>query len=133
MRRVTHSTGWVVALAEPDHQARIDYPLPLDELGQSQTQALERQGVDVYMGRKLRSLFFQAGLVDVEVGILGAQWNEQFDQAAGQTEWAMLRADLKDQLSAEEFLKYQNIDQQALHTGERILYIPTFYAIGRKK
>jgi len=131
MRRVTHADGWVVALAEPDHHARIDYPLPLDELGKNQTQALKRQGVDVYMGRKLRSLFYQAGLVDVEVGILGAQWNEQNDQTADQTEWTMIKADLGDQLTTDDLTQYHNLDRQARQTRERILFIPTFYAFGK--
>ncbi len=133
MRRVTRPDGWILALAEPDHQSRIDYPSPLDELGEIQTQALKSQGVDVNMGRKLRSLFHQTGLIDVEVGILGAQWNETNDLTWYQTEWTMIRADLKDQPSAEKLLKYQNRDQQARQTGARILYIPTFYALGRKK
>jgi SAM-dependent methyltransferase len=131
MRRVTHSEGWVIALAEPDHQARIDYPQALDELGKSQTQALGKQGIDVYMGRKLRSLFYQAGLVDVEVGILGAQWNEQFDQKADQTEWAMIKADLGGELTTDDLTQYHNLDRQARQTGERILFIPTFYAFGK--
>jgi SAM-dependent methyltransferase len=131
MRRVTRPDGWVIALAEPDHQARIDYPPPLDALGQTQTQALERQGVEINMGRKLRSLFFQTGLVDVQVGILGAQWDEQFDPTANQTEWAMIKADLGGELTTGDLAQYQSLDQQARHARARILFIPTFYALGK--
>lgn len=131
MRRVTYAGGWVLALAEPDHQARVDYPPPLDELGHKQTQALISQGVDVSIGRKLRSLFHQTGFLDVEVGILAAQWKNTNSAASDETEWTMIQADLKSQLSKDELAHYQHIDQQAQNQGARILFIPTFYAIGK--
>jgi SAM-dependent methyltransferase len=129
MSRVTRPGGWVIALAEPDHQARIDYPTPLDVLGTHQTQALTEQGVDVYMGRKLSSLFHQTGLVEVEVGILSAQWDGLPVWDA--TEWLMLQADLAGQLTPAELSEYEQIDQQACQAGQRILFIPTFYALGK--
>lgn len=129
MTRVTRPGGWVIALAEPDHQARIDYPPPLDALGTRQTLALQDQGVDVYIGRKLRSLFHQTGMADVEVGILAAQWD---DPPAGEaTEWLMIQADLEGQLTPAELSDFKSVDQQAHQTGQRILFIPTFYALGK--
>jgi len=131
MVRVTRNKGWVISLAEPDHHARIDYPPPLDELGYHQTQALGSQGVDVTMGRKLRSLFQQAGLVDVEVGMLGALWDDNVSHSPGETEWIMIQTDLADDLSAEKLLEYRNLDHHAYQNKTRILFIPTFYALGR--
>jgi ubiquinone/menaquinone biosynthesis C-methylase UbiE len=129
MCRVTRPGGWVIALAEPDHQARIDYPPPLDFLGTRQTQALQEQGVDVHMGRKLRSLFHHTGLMEIEVGILSAQWDTL--PAWDRTEWLMLQADLAGQISPAEFVEYEQINQQADQAGQRILFIPTFYALGK--
>jgi hypothetical protein len=129
MTRVTRPGGWVIALAEPDHQARIDYPPPLDVLGTHQTQALTEQGVDVHMGRKLRSLFHHTGLVEIEVGIMSAQWDGLLAWDA--TEWIMLEADLAGQLTHEALIDYQDVDRQARQTGQRILFIPTFYALGK--
>ena len=63
MCRVTQPGGWVLALAESDHRARIDYPDQLAVLGHHQTQSLEAQGADVSLGRKLRSLFIDTGLM----------------------------------------------------------------------
>lgn len=131
MCRVTHSGGWVLAIAEPDHKARIDFPPPLDTLGNQQTQALETQGVDVSIGRKLRKLFYQTGLAEIEVGILGALWNERVSHSGDTTEWMMIKADLQDQLSIKKLSDFKNLEQQAHLSGERILYIPTFYALGR--
>lgn len=131
MLRVTRPGGWVLALAEPDHDGRLDYPPPLDQLGKQQTQALIDQGVDVSIGRKLRSLFHQTGLRDVEVGILAAQWMQIDELAMDETEWLMIRADLAGRMTPAELAEHQRIDQQAREEGKRILFIPTFYALGR--
>lgn len=131
MRRVTQAGGWVLALAEPDHQARIDYPAELEVLGKHQTQALRDQGVDSCLGRKIRSLFMQTGLLEVETGILSAQWQQSDQSTDVKTEWSMIRADLEDILNPNELANYQQQDRQARAKGERVLFIPTFYALGK--
>ncbi len=131
MTRVTKTGGWVMALAEPDHEARIDYPPPLEELGKHQTRALKNQGVDARMGRRLRAMFHAAGLSDVEAGLLGAEWQGGKVLAGDETEWRMLQSDLKGRLTRSELDAFQSADQRARESGERILFIPTFYAIGR--
>ena len=130
MRRVTRSGGCLIALAEPDHQARIDYPPPLDELGKMQTHALQKQGADPAMGRKIQALFSRAGLIKVETGILGGQWTVEESSKTDESEWMTLRADLSQRLSEETLTQYQRADQQARKEGYRILFIPTFYAFG---
>jgi SAM-dependent methyltransferase len=129
MRRVTEPGGYVMALAEPDHQARIDYPPPLDHLGELQTLSLHGQGVDVQMGRKLRSLFQAVGLRDVQSGILGAQWSSEGTRDS--TEWVMIKADLGNKLDEDSLAKYKQIDLQARNTGTRVLFVPTFFALGK--
>lgn len=130
MRRVTCSGGCLMALAEPDHEARIDYPPPLDELGRLQTHALQKQGADTAMGRKIQALFTQAGLIKVETGILGGQWTVQEHSKTDVSEWMTLRADLSQRLPKETLTQYKRADQQARKKGNRILFIPTFYAFG---
>jgi len=129
MRRVTKPGGWVIALAEPDHQSRIDYPPPLDRLGKNQTQSLQDQGVDIQMGRKLTGLFHDIGLIDVQSGILGAQWSSP--DTKDPTEWQMLKWDLDGVLGEDEFSKYKQLNHQAWIEGKRVLFVPTFYAIGK--
>jgi len=131
MHRVTQPGGWVLALAEPDHQARIDYPEVLESHGKHQTQALQKQGADTTMGRKLRVLFMQTGLREVETGILGAQWQQEDAEKEDSTEWAMIRADLENQLTSSELGKFEQQDQLARTAGERVLFIPNFYAFGK--
>lgn len=131
MRRVTRIGGWVVALAEPDHQSRLDFPPPLAELGRHQTNSLKDQGVDVSMGRKLRMLFYKTGLWDVEVGILGAQWQPKDCPGMDETELMMVQADLAGRVGSQQLAHYQRLDQVARQEGQRVLFIPTFYAFGK--
>ena len=130
MSRVTNPGGCIMALAEPDHQARIDYPPPLDQLGQQQTRALKKQGADIAMGRQINRLFNQIGLEKIEAGIISAQWTRSPGLTADETEWLMLRSDLAGEITADELTEYRELDAEARENGERILYIPTFYAIG---
>lgn len=129
MRRVTRPGGAVIALAEPDHAARIDAPPPLDSLGHLQTAALAAQGADTQMGRKLAQCFRQAGLAEIRSGLLGAEWTAP-GQAPDPLEWQTLQTDLASNLSAAELARYQALDQTAWGHGTRVLFIPTFYALG---
>jgi len=129
MRRVTKPGGCVIALAEPDHQARIDYPAPLDRLGELQTQSLQKQGVDIQIGRKLRSLFQKIELQEVQSGILGAQWFSE--DLKDPTEWITLESDLAEVLPKDSLMKYKTIDHQAWTEGIRVLFVPTFFALGK--
>ncbi len=130
MKRVTRPGGLVIALAEPDYGGRIDYPASLAELGYLQGQALQSQGADPNMGRKLSALFHQAGLFDVHSGLLGGQWNEAPSFNAWESEWAVLQADLGHVLSKDRLDALRNLDAAAWDKGERILFVPTFYAWG---
>ena len=130
MQRVTQSGGAVIALAEPDHDSRIDYPPPLDELGRLQTLSLKDQGVDTTLGRRLKALFLEVGLKEVEAGILGAQW-EPAQPQPDETEWQTLKQDLMDRMPLEKFEEYCRADLSAYQSGKRVLFIPTFFAFGR--
>jgi len=129
MVRVTRPGGFVIALAEPDYQARIDHPTILAQLGKIQTQSLGEQGAETAMGRKLPGLFHDAGLKNITSGILGAQWSSE--HIGDPTEWSMLEGDLGDVLDEEEFSKFRQLDHQAWMEGKRVLFVPTFYAIGK--
>jgi SAM-dependent methyltransferase len=131
MRRVTRPDGWVVALAEPDYGGRIDYPEALTQVGLAQGQALFHQGADPNLGRKLSGLLHQSGLKEVEVGVLGGQWNRVPSKEEQAGEWLVLEDDIASQLSSGEMAKLRQLDADAWKSGERILYVPTFYGWGR--
>ena len=131
MRRVTRPGHAILALAEPDYGGRIDYPAELEQLGEWQQAALRRQGADPQIGRQLAGLFSKTGLKEIESGVLGGQWSGPPEREAWDSEWAMLRADLAGSVPAAQLDGMQAEDRRAWQRGERVLYVPTFYAWGR--
>jgi ubiquinone/menaquinone biosynthesis C-methylase UbiE len=132
MARVVRPTGSVLACAEPDYGGRIDHPPEMAPLGRLQAEALRRQGADPEVGRRLGELFAAAGL-QAAVGVMAGRWNfpaspdEEFE-----AEWAMRECDLAEFSSQEESHRWRAVDRQALIDGRRILFVPTFYALGRR-
>lgn len=131
MVRVAKPGGYIIAFAEPDYGGRIDHPQPLVELGRLQGDALRTQGADPCIGRKLSGLFHQVGLVDVQTGILGGQWGGPPSAEAWDSEWTTLENDLAGVVSSEELYGLRLLDEAAWEKGERILFVPTFYAWGK--
>ncbi len=130
MVRVTRPGGFVIALAEPDYQARIDQPTILAQLGKIQTQSLGEQGAETAMGRKLSGLFHDAGLQNIISGILGAQWDPSETREMDETEWLMIQSDTGDRLSPEALEAYRKEEINTRREENRVLFIPTFYAAG---
>jgi ubiquinone/menaquinone biosynthesis C-methylase UbiE len=132
MVRVTRPDGFVLALAEPDYGGRIDFPAELTNIGTWQEDSLKNQGANPNVGRELRSLFHMAGLTEIEVGVLGGQWKDGTVAQGYEQEWEIIEADLAQN---EEFnrqaMQLKSLDKQAWHTGQRLLYVPTFYAMGK--
>lgn len=132
MARVTRNNGWVCVLAEPDYGGRIDFPLELAQIGTWQAEALQEQGANPLIGRELRSLLTNASLRDIEVGILGGQWRDDPPDADFELEWQVMRSDLRGKqefLVIADELKAKELSARAQH--HRVLYVPTFYAIGQ--
>jgi len=135
MVRVTKPGGAVLALAEPDYGGRIDYPQEFSILGEIQESALHYQGADPLMGRKLSGLLHQSGLTEIEVGVIGAQWSSIPSENNIDSEWEILQSDLESLNENSEVIQApENLRQADLASrvrGERVLYVPTFYAWGR--
>ncbi len=131
MQRVTKPGGRVIALAEPDYTARIDYPENLVPLGHAQNISLQSQGVDIAMGRKLKALFIDSGLQTIQTGSLGAQWQAEDRGELASSEQEILSFDLGESTDAVNLDPILEKDRQAWLQGKRILFIPTFYASGK--
>jgi len=137
LSRVTCPGGRVLLLAEPDYGGRIDYPYELAILGEWQSQGLTRAGANPQIGRRMSALLSRAGLVAIESGVLGGQWAGAPAEDDWLMEWQVLRADL-EQLPGvlpgreADIAALQEIDHRAWQRGELVLYVPTFYAWGRK-
>jgi SAM-dependent methyltransferase len=120
MARVTRPGGRVLACAEPDYGGRIDHPPELAALGRRQTEALRGQGADPEIGRRLGE---------------ANQWHAPPKPDAApdgefEAEWRMREHDLAGILAAEDLRRLRTIDRQALEEGRRVLFVPTFYALG---
>jgi SAM-dependent methyltransferase len=130
MARVTRPGGTVALLAEPDYGGRIDLPAGLAHLGQLQTRALQAQGANPFIGKQLVELLRQAGVVNIQSGMLSRQPHANFDPEAFELEWQVIEADLADHLSSSELSALKSLDREAYRQGKRVLFVPTFYAWG---
>lgn len=134
MARVTQPGGVVLALAEPDYGGRIDFPSELGVIGKWQQSALRAQGANPLLGRRLRAIFQRAGLTNVEVGVLGGQWSGNPIPEDIEMEWKVLEEDIQYTSEANyssEVKRLKEVDRNAWENGERVLFVPTFYAMGR--
>ena len=130
MVRVTKPGSKVAAFAEPDHAGRIDYPEFLVEFGNSQSSALSQQGADIKMGRRLRAVFAHAGLMNIVSGVLGGQWEEGHSNFNLELEYKVFQHDLMSIDQENKLPGFIEADRKAWDENTRILYVPTFYAVG---
>lgn len=134
MIRVTRPGGSILVLAEPDYGGRIDYPSELEIIAEWQKESLRMQGADPFFGRKLASLFETDKVNLQEYGVLGGRWKTWFDYSSWELEWEVIEDDIKhlsekglSNVSIED-LKLKDLD--AYRRGNRVLFVPTFYAWG---
>ena len=130
MKRVTRPGGSLLALAEPDYDARVDKPDELAALGRWQAESLRRQGADPGLGSRLAELFSQAGLRPVETGCLKSDEEHPPGPAERELEWDVLSADLRGLVPPEEIQRFKRLDETAWQRGERVLYVPTYWMMG---
>jgi len=130
MARVTSPGGVVLACAEPDYGGRIDYPEELP-LARWQAAALRREGADPFIGRKLPALFAQARL-SADVGVIPSLWDDEAMRAEFEAEWSLMERTLAGTVSEDELQHYKQVDWQAIEDGQRLIFVPIFYAMSRK-
>ena len=130
MKRVTRPGGSILALAEPDYNARMDKPDELARLGRWQTESLQRQGADPAVGSRLPELFRQAGIRPIETGSLHMDGEHPPGPGERELEWAVLEADLAGLVPVEEIQRLKGLDEAAWGRGERVLHVPTNWMLG---
>jgi SAM-dependent methyltransferase len=129
MIRVTRPGGTIVVCAEPDYGGRIDYPdLPL---GRWQSQALRREGADPQLGRKLRGLFARPGVRQADLGLIPGLWDLATLRAQFEAEWSLWERSLTGLVPPDELARVKAADLAAIQTGERLVFMPVFYALVR--
>ena len=132
MKRAAKKGGHILAFAEPDYTARLDEPRELAALGKWQVESLRRQGADPSLGGRLADLFLQAGIQVVETGTLQHSGDEQ-SPADWDLEWQVVESDLAGFISNEQLERMKSLDRQSRQRGERVLYVPTYFAWGQKQ
>jgi SAM-dependent methyltransferase len=126
MVRVTRPGGSVLICAEPDYGGRIDHPeLPL---GDWQAEGLRSEGADPFLGRRLRGLFTQPAVRRVDVGIIAGLWDPATLRAEFDAEWALWERSLAPFVPSAELARAKAVDLAAIETGERLVFMPVFYA-----
>ncbi|MBN1658486.1 MAG: class I SAM-dependent methyltransferase [Anaerolineae bacterium] len=129
MVRVTRPGGAVIVAAEPDYGGRIDYPaLPLREW---QIQALEEEGADPCVGRRLRALFALPAVRETEVGVMPGVWDLGRLRAEDDAEWALWARTLAGQVPTPEMEQVRASSRTATESGTRLVFMPVFYALVR--
>jgi SAM-dependent methyltransferase len=124
MVRVTHPGGAVLVCAEPDYGGRIDYPdLPI---ARWQAEALRSEGADPLLGRKLRALFPDRR---VDVGVIPGLWDLTTLRAEFDREWGLWERSLAGMVPPDELARLRAADQAAVESGERLVFMPVFYAL----
>jgi SAM-dependent methyltransferase len=130
MKRITRPGGTILALAEPDYYNRVDKPDELASLGRWQAESLHRQGADPGLGMHLQKLFLQAGISIIETGTLHTADQHTFSPEDRDLEWAVMEADLMDQVTKDEMQRLKILDERAWVRGIRVLFVPTYWAFG---
>ena len=133
MLRVTRPGGGVLCLAEPDYGGRVEYPESLSALGALQEQSLRSRGADPRLGRRLRQLLHEAGLAQVQAGVLGGEWAEEAAEPTPterDLEWRTLSDDLKELSSPADLRRLESEFSRARQDGSHLLFLPTFYGWG---
>jgi SAM-dependent methyltransferase len=129
MVRVTRPGGAVLVCAEPDYGGRLDHPeLPI---GRWQIEALRREGADPCIGRRLRGLFALPAVRQIDVGLMPGLWDVATLRAEFDAEWRLWERSLAGLVPAGELARIKAADAAAIESGERLVFMPVFYALIR--
>ena len=132
MIRVTRPGGWVAAFAEPDYGGRIDSAGFSDNLKALQIMSLRIQQANPLMGRQLPGLFTESDLVNVQSGILGAEWKaDQFHNF--EHDYSVLIDDLENTNDPVTRAKLEELAEVIQNAQPGFSFVPTFYAWGKKE
>lgn len=130
MARVTKPFGWVVALAEPDYGGMVEYPdLGLRDL---HIRSIQQEGGNPLVGRELLPLF-SGNQLESKVGVVARVWEELDMKGEFEAEWDFLKMVLSEVEGKEALDQIKKSEAKAIRKGERIVMVPMFYCLGRKR
>lgn len=130
MRRVTKSYGWVVALAEPDYGGMVEQPdLGLRDL---HIQSIRQEKGNPFVGRELVS-FFSSAKLETQVGVVARVWEELEMKGEFEAEWDFLFKALAGVRERPELDQLKKKEAHALKKEQRLVVLPMFYCLGKRK
>jgi SAM-dependent methyltransferase len=130
MARVVRGGGVVLATSEPDYGGRIDFPEDI-ALGPLMEESLRCEGAHPCIGRRLKALFAVAGL-EVQTSVIPSIWNDQQLREEFDAEWDFIFVTLNNVADEAQLRGYKERAWRALQAGERLIFMPMFWALGRK-
>lgn len=130
MSRVVRGGGVVLATSEPDYGGRIDFPEDI-ALGPLMEESLCCEGAQPRIGRRLKALCAGAGL-EVETGVVPSMWDDRQLREEFDAEWAFIFKTLDNVADERQLLAYKARAWRALEEGKRLIFMPIFWALGRK-
>ena len=83
------------------------------------------------MGRKLRELFTLPGVRHTDVGVMPGLWDLATLRAQFEAEWLLWERSLAGLMPAAELAELKARDLAAIESGERVVFVPVFYALVR--
>jgi ubiquinone/menaquinone biosynthesis C-methylase UbiE len=130
MSRVLREGGVLLAGTEPDYGGRIDYPEDIS-LGPLMEESLYREGAHPRIGRRLKAMFSRAGL-EPRTGVIPSMWDDRQLREEFEAEWAFIFKTLNSVAEGARLLEYRERAWRALEEGERLVFMPVFWAVGTK-
>lgn len=130
--RTLKPRGIFAVFAEPDYCSRIDLPLSLEVIGSYQTESLRNQGANPCIGRELLDLLTAVDFKVLKCGVIGYEQPQPGLPEWWRSEWLVITEDLKGLLSYQELKRYQELDRLSWLAGNRVLWVPTYYAVCEK-
>lgn len=127
IRRALKPGAIFLIFAEPDYDARIDYPAPLQILGELQNTSLKNQGANAAIGRQLPASVSEAGFENVHFGVSGFEIAMNDLPEWRGLEWLVLENDLKFMIDPQRLSQLKALDRRSWLEGSRVLWVPTFY------
>jgi hypothetical protein len=127
---VAKEDGMVLATTEPDYGGRLDYPEDI-ALRPLMEESLRLEGAHPRIGRRLKALLSAAGL-DAQTGVIPSMWDDRQLSAEFEAEWDFIFRTLSNVAGEAQLREYREKAWRALHLGERVIFMPNFWALGRK-
>ncbi len=127
LKRVVKEGGYVVALAEPDYRGWIENP-DLG-LGKNHMKALEEQGGNPGVGRRLLSIFSSGGL-ETEIHINTRIWTQDELEGCIGHEWQNVFE--QGLITEDEYKAKVEEENKIIAEKLRVVALPVFSAIGKK-